>query len=82
MLQAPTALSMLKANRLILRKALDTGSADTEFAARGVLYVAQLERLVREGGRDGEAAVAIASRLARALTQTPGLEEDRSVRRH
>ncbi len=72
---------MLRTNKLILRRSLDTGSADTELASLGVLYVARLERLVREGRRDGEASVAIASRLARALTQTPGLEEDRAVPR-
>ena len=53
MLEAPTALSMLRTNRIILRRALDTGSADAGFAARGVLYVARLEREVRDGLRDG-----------------------------
>lgn len=81
MLQAPTVLTMLRTNRLVIRRALDTGSADAELASLGVLYVARLKRLVREGRRDGEASVAIASRLVRALTQTPALEEDRAVPR-
>lgn len=81
MLRAPTALTMLKTNRLLLRRALDTGSADTDLAAQGVLYVARLERLVREGRQDGEQAVAVASRLARVLTQTPVLQEDRHAPR-
>jgi hypothetical protein len=81
MLASPTVLTMLRTNRLILRRSLDTGSADAELASLGVLYVSRLERLVREGRRDGEASVAIASRLVRTLTQTPVLEEDRAVPR-
>lgn len=81
MLTAPTALTMLRTNRLILRRALDRGAADTELTALGVLYVSLLERLVREGRRDGEAAVAVASRLARALTQTPPLDDNRAAPR-
>lgn len=81
MLEAPTALTMVRTNRIILRRALDTGPADVELASLGVLYVSRLERQVQEGRRDGEAAVAVASRLARALTQTPPLDEDRAAPR-
>ena len=81
MLEAPTALTMLRTNRLLPRRALDTGSADVGLASHGVLYVACLEREVREGRRDGEAALAVASKLARALTQTLPLDEDRAAPR-
>lgn len=69
MLPTPTAATMLRTNRLILRSALDRAAGDARLLAEGVLYVSDLEARVAAGDLDAEAAVADASRVARALTQ-------------
>lgn len=70
MLQSPTAEAMLRTNRLLLRSALDRAAGDARLLVEGVLYVTDLEARVASGELDAEAAVADASRVARALTQT------------
>ncbi|CAO4147830.1 hypothetical protein [Methylorubrum aminovorans] len=69
-LHAPTALGMLAVNRKLVRRALASGLVDVTLASGTVLYIARLEREVRESLVDGQAAVDEASRLARAVTQT------------
>ena len=70
MLESPTALGMLRTNRMLLRSALDKGLGDARLLTEGVLYVVDLEARVAAGEIGTEAAVADASRVARALTQT------------
>lgn len=76
MLLTPTAQSMLRTNRLLLRRALDRGAGDARLLNEGVLYVTDLEACVSSGEMDAEVAVADASRLARALTLT-GTQRER-----
>lgn len=73
--------SMIQESGRRLRLALVRGEADVEMASLAVLYCAKLARHVREGRRDGDHGVWIASQLARTLATTPQLEEDRAVRR-
>ncbi|MGN7127399.1 hypothetical protein [Methylorubrum thiocyanatum] len=73
--------SMIQESGRRLRRALDRDEADLEMGSLAVLYCSRLSRLVREGRRDGDAAVLIASQLSRALAATPPLPEDRAVRR-
>jgi hypothetical protein len=70
MLNLPTAATMLRTNRLLLRSALDRAAGDARLLVEGVLYVTDLAARVAAGDLHGEAAVADASRVARALTQT------------
>ncbi|GJD79586.1 hypothetical protein GCM10007886_33390 [Methylobacterium gregans] len=70
MLQTPTPQTMLRTNLTLLRRALDRGAGDARLLTEGVLYVTDLEARVATGEMDAEAALADASRVARALTQT------------
>jgi hypothetical protein len=72
---------MLRTNRLIVRSALDRAAGDARLLAEGVLYVSDLEARVASGELDAEAAVADASRVARALTQTGTHRERRRAPR-
>ncbi|QIJ77443.1 hypothetical protein GU700_24375 [Methylobacterium sp. NI91] len=69
-LHAPTALGMLAVNLRLVRRALDAGRVDVTLASGAVLYIRRLERELREGVVDGQAAVDEANRIARAVTQT------------
>lgn len=69
-LHAPTALGMLAVNLRLVRRALDAGRVDVTLASGAVLYICRLERELREGVVDGQAAVDEANRIARAVTQT------------
>lgn len=69
-LHAPTALGMLQVNLRLVRRALDAGRVDVPLASGTILYISRLEREVREGLVDAQAAVDEANRLARAVTQT------------
>lgn len=81
MLQTPTAATMIRTNRLLLRRALDRAAGDARLLTEGVLYVTDLEARVAAGEMDAEVALADASRVARALTQTGTHRERRRTPR-
>jgi len=76
MLQTPTAQSMIRTNRMLLRSALDRNAGDARLLIEGLFYVTDLEARVASGQMDAEKAVADASRVARALTLT-GTQRER-----
>lgn len=81
MLQTPTAQSMIRTNRLLLRRALDRAAGDARLLNEGILYVTDLEARVASGELDAEKGVADASRVARALTLTGTQRERRRADR-